>query len=148
MCFSALVSERLFCSQKAGLKCSHYSFPVYKCYMYFFFRILRSKMVLLALLGTVFSAVIQGFIESFLEEYLKIFNLSVTSIGLSFLCKLIILLIVSCRLRPPYKINSQQIGLLTPLYGIFITIFCDTSIKLSKSRFLISYISTCGYKST
>ena len=87
-------------------------------------------MVLLALLGTVFSAVIQGFIESFLEEYLKIFNLSVTSIGLSFLCKLIILLIVSCRLRPPYKINSQQIGLLTPLYGIFITIFCDTYSKL------------------
>jgi MFS family permease len=48
-------------------------------------QILRSKMVCLALLGTMFSATCQGFIESFLEEYLKIFSLSVTQIGLSFL---------------------------------------------------------------
>jgi len=48
-------------------------------------KILRSKMVLFALLGTVFSASVQGFIESFLEEYLQIFDLSVTHIGLSFL---------------------------------------------------------------
>jgi len=49
-------------------------------------QILRSKMVLLALFGTMFSATVQGFLESFLEEYLKIFGLSVTQIGLSFLC--------------------------------------------------------------
>eukprot|EP00088_Acartia_fossae_P044123 TRINITY_DN4676_c0_g1_i3.p1 TRINITY_DN4676_c0_g1~~TRINITY_DN4676_c0_g1_i3.p1 ORF type:complete len:484 (-),score=84.86 TRINITY_DN4676_c0_g1_i3:282-1733(-) len=50
-----------------------------------YIRLLNSPMVLLALLGTIFSATCQGFIESFLEEYLKIFNLSVTQIGLSFL---------------------------------------------------------------
>lgn len=49
-------------------------------------QILRSKMVILSLLGTMFSATVQGFLESFLEEYLKIFGLSVTQIGLSFLC--------------------------------------------------------------
>ncbi len=48
-------------------------------------------MVLLALFGTMFSATVQGFLESFLEEYLKIFGLSVTQIGLSFLCKWFIL---------------------------------------------------------
>jgi hypothetical protein len=41
--------------------------------------------VLLALLGTMFGAVCQGFIESFLEEYLAIFELSVSQIGVSFL---------------------------------------------------------------
>eukprot|EP00088_Acartia_fossae_P003742 TRINITY_DN115_c0_g1_i1.p1 TRINITY_DN115_c0_g1~~TRINITY_DN115_c0_g1_i1.p1 ORF type:complete len:453 (-),score=79.16 TRINITY_DN115_c0_g1_i1:233-1591(-) len=48
-------------------------------------RMLRSRMVMLSLLGTMFSATCQGFIESFLEEYLKIFGLSVSQIGLSFL---------------------------------------------------------------
>jgi MFS family permease len=48
-------------------------------------RLLSSPVVQLALLGTMFCATCQGFIESFLEEYLKIFNLSVTEIGISFL---------------------------------------------------------------
>ena len=39
----------------------------------------------LALVGTMFGAVCQGFIESFLEEYLAIFGLSVAQIGVSFL---------------------------------------------------------------
>jgi len=46
---------------------------------------LKSPGVLLALLGTVFGAVCQGFIETFLEEYLAIFGLSVSEIGVSFL---------------------------------------------------------------
>ena len=41
--------------------------------------------MLAALLGTIFGAVCQSFIETFLEEYLAIFGLSVTQIGVSFL---------------------------------------------------------------
>jgi len=41
--------------------------------------------VVLALVGTMFGAVCQGFIESFLEEFLAIFGLSVAQIGVSFL---------------------------------------------------------------
>lgn len=46
---------------------------------------LSSPGVLVALTGTVFGAVCQGFIETFLEEYLAIFGLSVSQIGVSFL---------------------------------------------------------------
>jgi len=46
---------------------------------------LRSPGIILALLGTVFGAVCQGFIETFLEEYLAIFGLTVSEIGISFL---------------------------------------------------------------
>ena len=45
--------------------------------------------VLLALFGTMFGAVCQGFIETFLESYLALFNLSVSQIGVSFLGKII-----------------------------------------------------------
>ena len=48
-------------------------------------RMLSSPGVLVALTGTVFGAVCQGFIETFLEEYLAIFGLSVSQIGVSFL---------------------------------------------------------------
>ena len=41
--------------------------------------------VVLALTGTVFGAVCQGFIETFLESYLALFGLSVSQIGVSFL---------------------------------------------------------------
>jgi len=47
--------------------------------------LLKSPGVLLALTGTIFGAVCQGFIETFLEEFLEIFGLSVTEIGISFL---------------------------------------------------------------
>ena len=46
---------------------------------------LAEPKVLLALLGTVFGAVCQGFIETFLESYLALFDLSVSQIGVSFL---------------------------------------------------------------
>jgi len=46
---------------------------------------LKDPGVLLALVGTMFGAVCQGFIETFLEEYLAIFGLSVSQIGVSFL---------------------------------------------------------------
>jgi len=47
--------------------------------------LLSSPSVLLPLIGTVFGAVCQGFIETFLEEYLALFGLNVTQIGVSFL---------------------------------------------------------------
>jgi len=47
--------------------------------------LLRNPGILLALCGTIYSAVCQSFIESFLEEFLSIFSLSVTKIGVSFL---------------------------------------------------------------
>lgn len=50
-----------------------------------FITLLKSPGVLVALLGTMFGAVCQSFIETFLEEYLAIFGLSVTQIGVSFL---------------------------------------------------------------
>lgn len=46
---------------------------------------LRNPGILLALLGTIFGAVCQGFIETFLEEYLEVFGLTVSEIGLAFL---------------------------------------------------------------
>jgi hypothetical protein len=49
------------------------------------FSLLSNVGVVLALVGTIFGAVCQGFIESFLEEYLAIFGLSVAQIGVSFL---------------------------------------------------------------
>jgi len=52
---------------------------------YNFVILLKSPGVLVALLGTIFGAVCQSFIETFLEEYLAIFGLSVTQIGVSFL---------------------------------------------------------------
>ena len=45
--------------------------------------------VLLALTGTMFGAVCQGFIETFLESYLALFGLTVAQIGVSFLGKII-----------------------------------------------------------
>jgi len=64
--------------------------------------LLRSPGVLLALLGTVFGAVCQGFIETFLEEYLEIFGLSVSEIGVSFLA-----------MSVPYMIATPIWGWLT-----------------------------------
>eukprot|EP00088_Acartia_fossae_P018660 TRINITY_DN20780_c0_g1_i1.p1 TRINITY_DN20780_c0_g1~~TRINITY_DN20780_c0_g1_i1.p1 ORF type:complete len:434 (-),score=65.50 TRINITY_DN20780_c0_g1_i1:268-1569(-) len=50
-----------------------------------FTKLLKNPGVLIALAGTIFGAVCQSFIETFLEEYLAIFGLSVTQIGVSFL---------------------------------------------------------------
>lgn len=48
-------------------------------------HLLKSPGVLVALLGTVYGAVCQGFIETFLVEYLSQFGLSISVIGVSFL---------------------------------------------------------------
>lgn len=48
-------------------------------------HLLKSPGVLVALLGTVYGAICQGFIETFLEEYLSGFGLTITVIGVSFL---------------------------------------------------------------
>ena len=50
-----------------------------------FLSLLAQPRVVLALTGTVFGAVCQGFVESFLESHLALFGLSVTQVGVSFL---------------------------------------------------------------
>lgn len=61
--------------------------------------LLRHPGILLALFGTIYSAVCQSFIESFLEQFLSIFGLSVTKIGLSFLA-----------MSVPYMISTPMWG--------------------------------------
>ena len=48
-------------------------------------EVLRNPRVLQALSGTVFGASCQGLLEACLEPYLETFNLSITTIGLTFL---------------------------------------------------------------